>query len=106
MLILDADFSEKLKSVLADPEAMSKITAIASNLGLGNTPSKSEETQAPNETLESVSSLLQNSAPIMNDPRLNLLYSLKPFLREEKRSRVDALANALNIAAMMKNLRK
>lgn len=32
------------------------------------------------------------------DPRSNLLYSLKPYLREEKRGKVDQYANLLNVA--------
>lgn len=105
---MDSDFSEKLKSVLSDPEAMAKITAIASNLGMGNTSQKSEETPvvSNNDIAESVSSALANVNPPQSDPRLALLCSLKPFLREEKRSRIDALERALGVASMMKNLRK
>lgn len=33
-----------------------------------------------------------------NDPRSNLLYSLKPYLREEKKEKVDQYANLLNVA--------
>lgn len=33
-----------------------------------------------------------------NDPRSNLLYSLKPYLREERKGKIDQYANLLNIA--------
>ena len=33
-----------------------------------------------------------------NDPRSNLLYSLKPYLREEKKGKIDQYANLLNMA--------
>lgn len=33
-----------------------------------------------------------------NDPRSNLLYSLKPYLREEKKGKVDQYASLLNVA--------
>ena len=33
-----------------------------------------------------------------NDPRSNLLYSLKPYLREEKKGKIDQYANLLNVA--------
>ncbi len=33
-----------------------------------------------------------------NDPRSNLLQSLKPYLREERKSKVDQYANLLNVA--------
>jgi hypothetical protein len=114
VLILDSDFSEKLKNVLSDPEAMAKITAIASNLGMGNVPKKSEETSpqaeiqnhSQNGIAEMLSSVTSGSSSIETDPRLALLTSLKPFLREEKRGRIDALTRALGVASMMKNFRK
>ncbi len=33
-----------------------------------------------------------------NDPRSNLLYSLKPYLRDEKKDKIDQYANLLNFA--------
>lgn len=33
-----------------------------------------------------------------NDPRANLLYSLKPYLREERKGKIDQYANLLNVA--------
>lgn len=33
-----------------------------------------------------------------NDPRANLLNSLKPYLREEKKSKLDQYANLMNVA--------
>ena len=35
-----------------------------------------------------------------NDPRSNLLYSLKPYLREERKEKLDQYANLLNVAKM------
>lgn len=35
---------------------------------------------------------------LKNDPRSNLLYSLKPYLREGKREKLDQYANLLNVA--------
>ena len=116
MLILDADFSEKLKTVLSDPEAMAKITAIASSLGASNASDSAEapppindaETQsAPSDSaMNLLSAFSGGSGAVGNDPRVSLLYSLKPLLREEKRERIDALARALAVASMMKTFRK
>lgn len=44
--------------------------------------------------MKSVMEKLNNS----NDPRSNLLYSLKPYLREERKEKVDQYANLLNVA--------
>ena len=41
-----------------------------------------------------------------NDPRANLLYSLKPYLRNERKAQIDQYANLLNmtkIAELLKN---
>ena len=122
---MDSDFSEKLKRVLSDPEAMSKITAIASGLG-ATAPSNTAPDPAPDEMpkqsdTESAYTPLSDSAPsgqsdalpalmqgfnTSGEPRLLLLSSLKPLLREDKREKIDALTKALAIASMMKNLRK
>ena len=44
--------------------------------------------------MQSIMSKMNNS----NDPRSNLLQSLKPYLREERKAKVDQYANLLNIA--------
>lgn len=44
-----------------------------------------------------------------NDPRSNLLHSLKPYLREEKKEKLDQYANLMNfakIAELLKNENK
>lgn len=126
---MDSDFSAKLKSVLSDPEAISKITAIASSMMGGNSadtsapfqPSAEQQAntqpQAQNppqmqngipseDNFKNLAALAQGFSPQVDDPRLALLCAIKPLLREDKRDRVDALTRALTVAAMMKNLRK
>lgn len=44
--------------------------------------------------MKSVMEKMNNS----NDSRSNLLYSLKPYMRKEKRGKIDQYANLLNIA--------
>ncbi len=106
-MTLDGDFSEKLKAVLSDPEAMAKITAIASGM------SKDKPTDEPSQAVSgtspfNVTDLPKLSVPSIqnSDPRLALLVSLKPLIREDRRDRVDALAQALTLASVMKNFRK
>lgn len=41
-----------------------------------------------------------------NDPRTNLLYSLKPYLREERKDKLDQYANLLNVAKIAELLKK
>ena len=111
---MDADFGEKLKNVLSDPEALAKISAIASSLGMNGDqktpvieqgPVQTAEPKSP-EGMDIMSAFSGMNSLVSSDPRVTLLTSLKPLLREEKRGKIDALARALSIASMMKNFRK
>ena len=104
---MDGEFGEKLKSILSDPEAMAKITAIASSLGANSKseePTQGEEPSTIPDPAKAIGAMLNPTAG--NDPKIQLLTAVKPLLREEKRDRVDSLVRALTIAAMMKGFRK
>ena len=47
-------------------------------------------------TILKMKSLMENMNN-NNDPRANLLYSLKPYLRDSKKNKVDQYVNMLNI---------
>ncbi|MBE6692683.1 MAG: hypothetical protein E7586_05110 [Ruminococcaceae bacterium] len=106
---MDSDFASKLQSVLSNPEAMSKITAIASSLGNGNSGETQKEVQPElpreTETHQAFTPVNQTALP-QGDHRIALLNSIKPLLREEKRGRVDSLLNALTVASMLKAFKK
>ena len=60
------------------------------------------------ETIIKISSAISQMND-KNDPRTNLLYSLKPYLREQKKNKLDQYANLLNItkiADIIKNDKK
>lgn len=106
---MDGDFQEKLKTLLSDPEALGKITSVASALGLGGDIAETRRESEDNGRKPiSESGALGASFALtqQSDPRIALLHSLKPLLREEKRSRLDALTQALTIASLMKNFRR
>lgn len=111
--MLDNEFQEKLKNVLSDPEALSKISAIASSLGMGNQGSSSvpsaalpEKSEVDSVDIKAPQSFPELPSTSLSDPRLALLNSLKPLLREEKRDKIDALTRAITVASMMKMFRK
>ncbi len=110
---MDSDFSEKLKTVLSDPDAMAKIAAIASSLGNGDLPPVTAEAESVSDENTVKTDRQSASVPAAlsdmltpSDPRLALLNSLKPLLREDKRGKIDSLTKALTIASMMKQFRK
>lgn len=50
-------------------------------------------------TMMKIGSLLNNMNN-KDDPRANLIYSLKPYLRDSKKEKIDQYANLLNITKM------
>ena len=44
---------------------------------------------------------IMNNMNNKNDPRANLLYSLKPYLRDSKKSKLDQYVNMLNITKIL-----
>ena len=96
VLTLDDGFSEKLSRVLSDPEALKRISDIAS--GLGTSP---QSTESPDESPASAAA--QSRAPV-RDERLALINALRPLVAEEKRGRMDSLAKILTVTALIKNI--
>ncbi|MBR4950692.1 MAG: hypothetical protein IKZ23_01925 [Clostridia bacterium] len=105
---MDSDFSAKLQGLLSDPNALAKITAIASTLGAGNAPSQGEPAQsAQSAPSAQANPPLQSPQPLLPaDPRLALLSSVKPLLRQEKQGKIDSLLSALAVASMLKSFKK
>lgn len=92
------------------PDMIKNFSSMMSQKGSSNN-NKAQKTVSPNTNvnngfdfsqidmntilkMKSVMEKMNNS----NDPRSNLLYSLKPYMRKEKRGKIDQYANLLNIA--------
>ncbi len=90
---MDNGFGEKLNAVLSDPEAMEKITRIAS--GLSSNGENADRTAGmPQLRTESVPQSKQLSG------KAAFISSLRPMLREDKRKKLDSLQTALMVAEM------
>ena len=95
------------------PEMIENFSSMMSN---GNTSKSNENSENTNNQNSSNSSGFDFNNIDMNtilkmksiveklnskdDPRSNLLYSLKPYLRESKKEKLDQYANLLNIAKL------
>ena len=125
-----AEFEEKLNAILGNQEAMGQIMALAQSLSGGggkeeereeNDPADQEETGAAvlppvSQSGSDLSAMLGQIDPNMialgmdiirqvqstEDRNAALLNALRPFLREERRARLD---RALEIARMTKMIR-
>ena len=123
-----SDFEEKLNAILSDPEAMGQVMNLAQSLNLGgsgNTDPPPEDPAAdtpetpPPESMPDLGSLLGQIDPEMiqrflplireltgsqNNERMQLLYALRPFLRPERRDKVEQAARAARLIHVGKKL--
>lgn len=78
---MDAELAAKVGALLSDPEAVAKISQIASSLG------KSDVGSSP----------APPARPAESDPRMALLSGLKAVIRDDKKQKVDTLIKALAV---------
>ena len=70
----------------------------SSNQNINNsTPNNNNNFNLDMNTIMKMKSIMENMNN-KNDPRANLLYSLKPYLRDSKKNKVDQYVNMLNIS--------
>lgn len=113
------EFEEKLNSILGDQQAMGQIMALAQSLGKQSSSDQEEKDTAPEPAEDAppdLSQLMGNLDPKMvqlgmrlmreyqQDDGQNtaLLQALRPYLREERRGRLD---KAVQVAKMSRLLR-
>lgn len=109
-----AEFDEKLNSILSNPDAMSQIMQLAQTLsGDGQSPDASTPPPPPAPSSpDPISSLLGSADPSLilkflpliqelgssqNNQARQLLYALRPYLKEERQDKVE---RALQLARM------
>ena len=105
------EFEEKLNSILGDQQAMGQIMALAQSLGKQSSSDQEEKDTAPEPAEDAppdLSQLMGNLDPKMREYQQDdgqntaLLQALRPYLREERRGRLD---KAVQIAKMSRLLR-
>ena len=109
-------FSEKLKTVLSDPESMAKITEIARGFAeKRENPPPAEERKEP--TLPSpdpVGELLHSPAIAEalrllgngSKERVALLQAMRPFVKEEKKERLDKIIGTMKTLDLLTSAQK
>lgn len=116
------DFEEKLNSILSSPETMGQIMAFANSLSGGGT-GEGEQEESPFQTGgeptgagENPFALLQDVDPAMlqralglfrsmnseSSEKTMLLQALRPFLREEKRKKLDKAIQYARFSRVLK----
>ncbi len=105
---MDENLTEKIRSLLSDPQAAERIASIAGMLGAGN-PSGASDAQPASAQQGSPQppplSPPSQSPPFRHDSRVDLLRALRPFASEEKRSRIDDLIRIATVASLLGGLK-
>ncbi len=102
-----ADFEQALNALLSNPDAMGQILSLAGSLG-GQAPDASpqEASPTPPEPSPSLPDLgqmgrlleLLQSAAQTNEEATALLAALRPFLREDRRQKLDRAVKAAGVS--------
>lgn len=108
------DFEDKLGTILNDPQAMSKIMALAQSLGGGSaeqpcepqpspaSESGDEEMPWPDANLLKVVSTLMGQYNRNDERKIALLNALRPYVKEKRFAKLD---KAVQIARLSSTVR-
>ena len=92
-------FSEMLSKVLSDPESMSAIRSVAQQFAADNPRETEAEEETPSvaQTLLGMPAISRTLRLLSNGSRerIQLLCALRPFIREEKRGRLDTVISTM-----------
>lgn len=106
------DLEQKIQSVLSDPEQMQQVLNMARALGVsipesGEPKAREQETSPPEQNIppqagvdalsEPVSQLLQQAGKLEKRQE-NLLNALKPFLKPNRREKIDRAMQVVRLS--------
>ena len=98
---MDGDLAEKIRTLLADPEASSKIAAAMQTLQM---PSAPKPAPAAKEPEVAVAASLPTQNP--QNRHAQLMTALRSLVREDKRSKIDSMERAMTVATLFAGFRK
>lgn len=100
-----ADAMDTLKSILGD-DAEDKIKNVMGSLSSSNDlPDSSFNADSLNQVMQ-LKSIVDSMTNNRNDPRTNLLMSLKPYMRTGRQRSIDSAVKILGLTNLTKLLKK
>ena len=115
-----SEFEDKLNSILGNPEAMAQVMNLAQSLNLGGAPPPPDQGAPPpgggglGDLLGQLDpKLMERLLPLAgelagggsgSDERLALLYALRPFLKPERRDKVERAVKTARLIHVGKKL--
>lgn len=92
------ELSEKLKSILSNPEAMNMFNSL-----LGSSSSNNNKSYTDDSEDDAFAANIKNAVSMVNrgnDRRINLLNALRPYMRESRASNIDKAVKMLKISQL------
>ena len=113
---MDGNFSDRLKTVLADPDAMATITSLAKNFASREGGNAGEGKEAPpaappsNPFGELMSQpAIASALRVLGDgsrERLALLSAMRPFVKDEKKAKLDRIISTMKTLDLLLSAQK
>lgn len=118
---MNGDFSEKLKTVLSDPDAMATIAGLAKNFAREEKREEKREERPPEVPPAPPQSPASGFGELMRQPaiaealrvlgdgsreRLNLLRAMRPFVKEEKKEKLDRIIQTMQTLDLLVSAQK
>lgn len=101
-----ADAMDTLKNILGD-DAEDKIKNVMSSLSSSDNGEAAESLDADNlSQLMQIKDIMQSMTSNRNDPRTNLLLSLKPYMRSNRQKSIDSAVKLLGLTNLTKLFKK
>lgn len=101
-----ADAMDTLKNILGD-DAEDKIKNVMSSLSSSDDDTAADSFDADNlSQLMQLKDIMQSVTSNRNDPRTNLLLSLKPYMRSNRQRSIDSAVKMLGLANLTKLFKK
>lgn len=98
------DLSEKLGSILNDPDSMARIRQMAENI-LGesgeNSAQNTNDSPFAAEDMGKLLSIIGKLKSQSSDPRAQLLQALKPHLSDKRQEKVDTAVKILKLIDLL-----
>lgn len=93
-----ADAMDTLKNILGD-DAEDKIKNMMNSFSSGGDNAQNDDSA---EYLMNIKNMVDGLSNSRNDPRSNLLMSLKPYMRQSRQRSIDSAVKLLNLTKLSK----
>ena len=100
-----ADLMKSLKNILGD-DAEDKIKTVMNSLSSADNTSEGIDSSNGLNQIMQIKNIMDSMAVNKNDPRTNLLLSLKPYMREGRKHSIDSAVRLLGLTNVTKMLKK